>query len=95
MEMKYTVVQTTQFVRDVRRLRKRGLEISKLESVVGILSLGGVLPRQFKDHPLKDEGGKRECHIAPDWLLVYRKREREIILELIRTGTHRDVGFEK
>lgn len=95
MELKYTVVQTTQFVRDVRRLRRRGLEVSKLENVVGILSLGGVLPRQFRDHALKGEGDKRECHIAPDWVLIYRKREREIILELIRTGTHRDVGFEK
>lgn len=51
--MKYTVVQTAQFVRDVRRLRRRGLEISKLENVVGILSLGGILPRQFRDHALK------------------------------------------
>lgn len=94
--MKYTVVQTAQFVSDVRRLRKRGIEISKLENVVGILSLGGILPRQFRDHALKGENaGKRECHISPDWLLVYRKREREITLELIRTGTHRDVGFER
>lgn len=92
MEMKYTVVQSTRFVRDVKRLAKRGLEISKLQNVVGILSLGGILPRQYLDHQLKGEyAGCRECHIAPDWLLVYRKREKEIILELIRTGTHREL----
>ena len=93
--MNYRIIQSKQFKRDVATLKRRGLEMSRLTSVVGMLSLGQRLPAQYHDHALRGASlGRRECHIAPDWLLVYSKSEDEITLFLIRTGTHRDVGFE-
>lgn len=77
----YTLVFTTRMKRDLKLMRKRGKDISKLETILDILLSGQDLPEQYKDHQLKGEMREfRECHIEPDWLLVYRKEDKEFIL---------------
>lgn len=88
----YTLVFTTRMKRDLKLIRKRGKDISKLENVLDILLSGQDLPKQYKDHQLKGEMREfRECHIEPDWLLVYRKEDKEFILYATATGTHADL----
>lgn len=87
---KYIVKPTSQFKRDYKLAMKRGLKISLLEEVVAHLALGEPLPDKNRDHPLTGNwSGHRECHIQPDWLLVYYQTETE--LYLYRTGTHADL----
>ena len=87
---KYIVKPTSQFKRDYKLAMKRGLKISLLEEVVVHLALGESLPDKNRDHPLTGNwSGHRECHIQPDWLLVYYQTETE--LYLYRTGTHSDL----
>ena len=65
--------------------------MSKLDRVIAILANGERLPEQYKDHQLKGSMAQHhECRMAPDWLLVYKKKEQELILVLVATGTHRD-----
>ena len=80
----------TQFKRDVNRARKRGKDIGKLKTVLRTLVCSQKLPPGNKDHPLKGTlKDCRECHIEPDWLLVYRIEGSELCL--VRTGTHADL----
>lgn len=73
-------------------MKKRGKDISKLETVLDILLSGEDLPEQYRDHQLKGEMQEfRECHIEPDWLLIYRKEDTELILYATATGTHADL----
>ena len=66
--------------------------MSKLNEVIGLLAMGEPLPARCHDHELTGRySGKRECHVAPDWLLVYRKIEAQLILELLDTGSHSDL----
>ena len=91
-ETKLTVKPTTQFREDYKLAMKRGLRISLLEDIVSLLALGEPLPDKNKDHALSgDWVGHRECHIQPDWLLVYRVEENVLVLTLVRTGTHADL----
>ena len=86
--MIYRVKTTKQFDRDVERLRKRRFDLGELQAVVDLLIAGEVLPARYKDHALK--GSLKafcECHIAPDWLLIYMLKKKELILVLSRTGT--------
>lgn len=70
--MSYQINYTTQFEKDVKRCVKRGLDISLLKNVIAILAESGKLPIQFKPHKLKGNySGLWECHIKPDWLLVW------------------------
>ena len=83
---------TRQFKKDLRRLEKSGFVLSKLQSIIDALASNKALPERCRDHELKSElKGIRECHIAPDWLLTYKKDNDKLILLLLRTGTHRDV----
>jgi len=92
---KYTVKPTTQFKKDYKRAMKRGLKIDLLEKVVELLAMGETLPEKNRDHELSGNwGGHRECHIQPDWLLVYRIEDDVLVLTLARTGTHSDL-FDK
>lgn len=85
-----TVRQSRIFKRDVRRCRRRNLVTSKLENVVKKLAKGEALGPKHKDHRLVGNWSNyRECHICPDWLLIYRIENGE--LHLIRTGTHNDL----
>lgn len=91
-ETKLNVKPTTQFRIDYKLAMKRGLKISLLEDIVSLLALGEPLPDKNKDHALSgDWVGHRECHIQPDWLLVYRVEENVLVLTLVRTGTYADL----
>ena len=90
--MVYTLVFTTRMKRDLKLIKKRGKDISKLETVLDILLSGEDLPEKYKDHQLKGEMREfRECHIEPDWLLVYRKEDDNLILYATATGSHADL----
>ncbi|HEY1797333.1 MAG TPA: type II toxin-antitoxin system YafQ family toxin [Stellaceae bacterium] len=79
-----------QFDADLRRQRRRGKDVEELIAAVEQLAENGVLPEGYLSHPLSgDWKGVLECHIEPDWLLIYRATPDEITL--IRTGTHRDL----
>lgn len=89
---KYKIVQSGAFRKDLRTAIKRGYNMSLLETVVNTLAAGKSLPVRYKDHPLSGKlGGCRECHITPDWLLIYEVSGGELILYLTRTGTHSDL----
>ncbi len=82
--------QTLQFKKDVKRQVRQGKDQKKLIAVVKLLLAGATLPSKNKDHPLKGLWkGRRDCHIEPDWILIYRITEDELRLE--RTGTHSDL----
>lgn len=71
---------------------KRGLKIHLLEDIIAALAMGEPLPEKNKNHALTGNwSGHRECHILPDWLLVYRIEEDVLVLTLARTGTHSDL----
>ena len=89
---KYTVKPTSQFKKDYKLAMKRGLDISLLEDVVAKLALGEALPEKNRDHALGGNwNGHRECHILPDWLLIYKVEGNVLVLTLARTGTHSDL----
>lgn len=89
-ETKYTVKFTTVFRKDYKKAKKRRLPLEKLKEVVDLLAMGQPLPERNRDHALTgDWVGHRECHIQPDWLLIYRVAGEE--LYLVRTGTHADL----
>ena len=89
---RYTVKPTTQFRKDYKRMMKRGLNMALLEQVVELLAMGEALPGKHKDHALSGDWiGHRECHIQPDWLLIYRMENDLLVLTLTRTGTHSDL----
>jgi mRNA interferase YafQ len=80
------------FKKDYKRIVKRGYDIALLENVIRMLADGETLPAKYRDHTLTGNySGFRECHITPDWLLIYEVRESELILVLSRTGTHSDL----
>lgn len=91
----YQIVYTNRMKKDVRRAKKRGKDISKLIDVLNLLQRGEVLPEIYFDHQLSgDLKDFRECHIEPDWLLIYQIRENELILSATATGTHSDLFGE-
>ena len=88
----YEVVATNRFKKDLKLAIKRGLDISLLDEIVTTLQNGKVLPEKNRDHALTGNYvGCRECHIQPDWLLIYEISNKELILYLTRTGTHSDL----
>lgn len=90
--MKYNIRPTARFQKDLKRAQKRGYNLSLLTTIIKQLAEGEALPEKNKDHPLSgDYAGCRECHIAPDWLLIYEVADDELILYLTRTGTHSDL----
>jgi len=90
--VKYAVKYTSAFKKDYKRMQKRGKDMSKLLDVVDLLCAGGELPSRYKDHSLGgDYKGHRDCHIEPDWILVYYRTESCLVLTLTRTGSHSDL----
>lgn len=86
------IVSSNQFKRDLKLAKKRGLDINSLKTVVDTLASESTLEEKYRDHELKGEyRGFRECHIEPDWLLVYRVEKEELELFLFRTGSHSDL----
>lgn len=87
------LVLSSRFKRDYKRLKRSGqYDMQKLEYVLQLLCTGQPLPRQYFDHALSGNYQDfRECHIAPDWLLIYQISNTELILTASRTGTHSDL----
>ena len=89
---KYMIKSTTGFKKDYKLAMKRGLKISLLDDIIASLAMGEALPEKNKDHALTGNWeGYRECHILPDWLLVYCIKDDVLVLSLARTGTHSDI----
>jgi len=87
------LVESTAFRKDWKRAHKRGYDVAKLAAVLRKLQLGEPLPMSNRAHPLKGEWkGYWECHVEPDWLLIYKVTDDEV--RLARTGTHADL-FER
>ena len=85
-----TLVITSQFKSDLKLCKRRHYDIAKLQNALNILVSGQPLPLLYRDHPLVGNWlPKRECHIAPDWLLIYETNDTEV--RLARTGTHSDL----
>lgn len=83
-------IYTNVFARDIKKAQKRGKDMSKIKKVMTILINEKTLPRKHKEHRLIGNYASRmECHIEPDWLLIYKREEQSIIFE--RTGTHSDL----
>ena len=88
----YKIRPSSRFQRDLKKIKKRNYDISLLERVLKMLAAGEELPAKYRDHALiGDFTGCRECHITPDWLLIYEIYEEALILYLTRTGTHSDL----
>lgn len=91
-DYKYGLKPTTKFKKDYNLAKKRGLDMRLLEYVIDELLLGHTLDAKYLDHPLHgDYEGFNECHIQPDWLLIYGKDKENLILTAVRTGTHTDL----
>ncbi|MCI6099348.1 MAG: type II toxin-antitoxin system YafQ family toxin [Selenomonas sp.] len=89
---KYHVKATSQFKREYKLAMKRGRDIELLNDVIEILAEGESLEEKYRDHALSGRWtGHRECHITPDWLLIYRLNEGILTLTLSRTGSHSDL----
>lgn len=87
------VIQTSQFKRDIKRLKKRGKDLEKLGSVIRLLAADRPLEEKHGDHALIGRwSGSRDCHIEPDWILIYRNEPESLFLE--RSGSHSDL-FKK
>lgn len=87
-----TIKYHREFKRDYKRVRKRGYNLALLEEVIQTLADERPLDPKYRDHALSGGySGCRECHIAPDWLLVYEISKEELVLYLTRTGTHSDL----
>ena len=90
--MKYNIIPTTKFKKDLKKASKRNLKIEKLEKVIDIIANGEMLSEKYRDHELSGNySGCRECHIELDWLLIYEIHNDKLILILTRTGTHSDL----
>ena len=90
--MKYTIYFSNQFKRSYKRCLKRGYDKTLFEKVVTLLSETGSLPANYRPHKLTGQWkGLWECHIQPDWLLIWEQRDNELILILTDTGTHADL----
>ena len=89
---KYTVKPTTQFKKDYKHAIKQGLPMVELETVIRLLAGGSPLPEKYLDHALSGRwSGHRECHVRPDWLLIYRIEDKVLVLTLSRTGSHSEL----
>lgn len=88
----YTVKPSGRFKKDLKVVAKRGYDINLLTNVIKLLAAGSPLPEKNKDHALTGNWvSYRECHITPDWLLIYKVEDDILVLTLTRTGTHSDL----
>ena len=92
MTVRYELEYGSKFLKDLKLAKRRGLNLSELKALTDMLQEGKRLPPRYHDHVLTgDYKGYRECHINPDWLLVYKKKEAIRVISLYRTGTHSDL----
>ena len=89
---RYHFVTTTQYRRQYKKLTKQGLAMSKLDKVIDMLLEGKFLAEKYRDHPLMGKfNNYRECHVDPDWLLIYRRQDDMLILTAVQTGSHSEL----
>ena len=89
---KYTVKYTTQFKKDYKLAKRQNKDLQRLKELVALLADGLPLPEHYRDHPLGGNWkGYRECHISPDWLLIYQINADVLVLTMARTGSHSDL----
>jgi mRNA interferase YafQ len=95
MNFKRRVEYTNKFKKQYRKAKKQGKDIVLLESIIELLANDISLPQKYEDHPMKGKWkGCRECHIEPDWVLIYKKiNDDELYLYLTRLGSHSDLGI--
>ncbi len=92
--MKYDIILTSAFKRELKIIKKRKKDLEKLTKIVNALANGEKLDPKYRDHALVNNSrfiNCRECHIEPDWLLVYKYNDSDLILFLIETGSHSDL----
>lgn len=90
--MAYSITYTNRFKKDLKRCKKRGLDITKIQTVIQALAASGSLPNQYRPHLLNgDHADEWECHIGPDWLMTWKQNNKELTLLFLQTGTHSDV----
>ena len=90
--MKYRIIQTTRYKKELKKMLRRGKDIRKIGAVVRMLANGETLPSQYRDHALiGDLAGLRDCHVENDWVLLYSIENDVLVLTLTRTGTHADL----
>ena len=93
--MHYNIRRTSRFDRDLKKAQRQGQNLDKLKAVIVMLAHGERLDEKYRDHNLHgDYEGYRECHIAPNWLLIYKILGNELILVLSRLGSHADLFNE-
>ena len=90
--MKYEIKASATFRRELKKIRKQNKDMSTMQYVVDTLASGEPLPAKYRDHELKGNyKGCRECHVQPDWLLIYQIDENVLRLYLLRTGSHSEL----
>lgn len=90
--MQYELILTGKFKKSLKSAKKRGLDLKLLDKVITMLQNDVPLEEKYRDHELKGKyQGFRECHIQPDWLLIYLKETDVLTLTLVDTGTHADL----
>ena len=90
--MSKQIIWSSQFKKDYKLAMKRGLPIEELDNVIRLLAEDDPLPEKYRDHDLSGNWkGFRECHIQPNWLLIYHIFNNNLILSLARTGSHSDL----
>ena len=90
--MKYKIIATKHFQKDVKLCKKRNLPMEKLKKVIRLLEETGKLPSEYKPHKLSGQyAGSWECHIMSDWLLIWTQNDMELVLVMTNTGSHSDV----
>ena len=90
--MKYEIIASARFKKDLKRCQKRGLDMTLIYNVMSILSNTGTLPSEYHPHKLKGNfDGQWECHIKPDWLMTWEQNDNQLTLLFLQTGTHSDL----
>ena len=88
----YSINYTNRFYKDLKRCKKRGLDIQLIQNAVALLASTGTLPAQYHPHKLINQKIETwECHIQPDWLMTWEQNDTELTLLFLQTGTHSDI----
>ena len=88
----YDIDYQSRFKKDIKRCEKQGLDIEKFKTLAGLLKNGLSLPKKYLDHPLSGNlSGYRDCHLEPDWLVIYKVDKKEKTITLVRTGSHAEL----
>ncbi len=89
---RYEIVASRKFEKELELCRRRGFDMQKFAEVIDLLGEYGTLPQEYRPHKLSGNfAGGWECHIKGDWLLIWEQYDHELLLRLVRTGTHSDL----